>query len=157
MAFDLDHYLLDHLAMTLQLKTAKMWHILSCPVFSTARTVLDRFLPYLAQIITSIERMCCAQPSLTLTNIFKVNQPIKLLKYGTSCRVCSAACTFQDGFFPNLAQMITSMRGCVYRSKVKVTRVIQIFVVRAGDILVDHWFTISSWLQMFIFLCVILT
>ena len=34
----------------------------------------------------------------------------------------------------------------VNRSKVKVTPVIQIFVVGAGGILVDHWSTISSYI-----------
>ena len=38
---------------------------------------------------------------------------IKLLKYGTSCHVCSTACTVPDVFFPYLAQMIISIRGCV--------------------------------------------
>ena len=38
---------------------------------------------------------------------------IKLLKYDTSCGVRSTTCTVLDGFFPYLAQMITSMRGCV--------------------------------------------
>ena len=38
---------------------------------------------------------------------------IKLLKYGTSCRVRPTASTVLDGFFPYLAQMITSIRGCV--------------------------------------------
>ena len=38
---------------------------------------------------------------------------IKLINYGTSCHVCSTACTVLDGFFPCLAQMITSMIKCV--------------------------------------------
>ena len=38
---------------------------------------------------------------------------IKLLKYGTSGRARSTAYTVLDGFFPCLAQMITSMRGSV--------------------------------------------
>ena len=38
---------------------------------------------------------------------------IKLLKYGTSCHVCSTTCTVPDVFFPYLAQMIISIRGCV--------------------------------------------
>ena len=40
---------------------------------------------------------------------------IKLLKYGTSCRVCSTTCTIQ--IFSYLTQMITNMRGCVQRSR----------------------------------------
>ena len=44
---------------------------------------------------------------------FNHDFPIKLLKYGTSCHVCSIACTDPNGFFPYLTQMITSMRGCV--------------------------------------------
>ena len=38
---------------------------------------------------------------------------IKLLNYDTSFRVRSTVCAVMDGFFPYLAQMITSMRGCV--------------------------------------------
>ena len=38
---------------------------------------------------------------------------IELLKYGTSSWVRSTACTVLDEFFPYLARMITSMRGCV--------------------------------------------
>ena len=52
---------------------------------------------------------------LTLTYIFKIIQPwfaVKLLKYVTSCRVHSTACTVLDGFFLYLAQVITSMSRC---------------------------------------------
>ena len=45
------------------------------------------------------------------------------LKYGASCCVRSAAWAVLDGFFPYLAKMIISMRGCVDRSEVKVTLV----------------------------------
>ena len=38
---------------------------------------------------------------------------IKLLKYGTSCCVCSAVLKVLNEFFLCLAQMITSMRQCV--------------------------------------------
>ena len=61
------------------------------------------------------------------------------------------ASTVWDGFFPYLVQLIISMGGCVGKSKVKVTGVIQIFAVLAGDILVDHGSTISS----FIFACIL--
>ena len=48
---------------------------------------------------------------------------IKLLKYGTSCRVCSTACTVLDGFSSFFAQMITSMRGCVVCSDLRPSRI----------------------------------
>ena len=60
--------------------------------------------------------MCHAQWPLTLAYIlrpFSHDFAIKLLKYDTSCGVRSTTCTVLDGFFPCLAQMITSMRGCV--------------------------------------------
>ena len=44
---------------------------------------------------------------------FSHDFPIRLLKYGTSCHVCSAAHTVLDWFFPYWAKMITSMRWCV--------------------------------------------
>ena len=59
--------------------------------------------------------VCHAQWPLSLTYIsrsFSYDFLIKLLEYGTSCRVCSTASTVLDGFFPYLALMITSMRGC---------------------------------------------
>ena len=95
-------------------KTAKIWHIFR--VRSTARTVLDGFFPHLAQMITSI-RGCVACNDLWTWHIssrsFSYNFAIKMLKYGTSCHVCSTACTVLDESFPHLAQMITSIRGCV--------------------------------------------
>ena len=44
---------------------------------------------------------------------FSLDFAIKLLKYGTSCCVCSTAWAVLDELFPYLAQMITSIRGCV--------------------------------------------
>ena len=38
---------------------------------------------------------------------------MRWLKYGTSCCVSTTARTVLDEFFPYLAQMITSMKGCV--------------------------------------------
>ena len=38
---------------------------------------------------------------------------IKLLKHDTPCHVRSTTCAVLEGFFAYLAQMITSMRGCV--------------------------------------------
>ena len=57
--------------------------------------------------------MCPVQWPLSLTYIFKVIQPIKLLKYNTYCRVRSTAPRVLDRFLPHLAQMIASMRRCV--------------------------------------------
>ena len=74
---------------------------------------------------------------------FSHNFAIKLLKYYTSCNVHSTACTALDGLFPYLALMITSMRGWVDRSKVKVTQVFRFFA-RERVIQVDHRSTISS-------------
>ena len=57
-------------------------------------------------------QVSCTRPK-PASRSFSHEFTIKLLKYGTSCPVCSTACTVLDGFFPYLAQMITSMRGCV--------------------------------------------
>ena len=88
----------------------------SCRVRSTACTVLDGFFPYLAQMITGM-RGCVVHNDLWPWPLsfrsFSHNFAIKLLKYGTFCCVCSTACTVLDGAFPYLAQMVTSMRGCV--------------------------------------------
>ena len=88
----------------------------SCRVRSTACTVLDIFFPYLAQMITSMRGCVVCNdrwPWLISSRSFSHGFAIKLLKYGTSCHVCSTACTVLDGFFPYLAQMITSRWGCV--------------------------------------------
>ena len=78
--------------------------------------VLDGFFPHQAQMITSM-RGCVVYnslwPWLISLSSFSHHFAIKLLKFGTSCRVRSTACTVLDGFFPYLAQMITSMRGRV--------------------------------------------
>ena len=49
---------------------------------------------------------------------FSHDLALKLLKYGTSCRVCSTTCTVLVWFFPYLAHMITSMRGCVVHNDI---------------------------------------
>ena len=70
-------------------------------------TVLDRFFPYLAQMITNM-RGCVAYNDLW-------PWPISSRSFGLGLenRVCSVASTFLDGFFSYLAQMITIIRGCV--------------------------------------------
>ena len=91
-------------------------YVTSCHVCSTAWTFLNGFFPYLAQIFTSI-RWCVMCNDLwpwpISSRSFSHHLTIELLKYGTSCQVCSTAYTVRDGFFPYLAQIITSMRGCV--------------------------------------------
>ena len=49
-------------------------------------------------------------PCHIFSRSFSHDFAIELLKYSTSCR---AACTDLDRFFPYMAQMITSMRGCI--------------------------------------------
>ena len=69
-------------------------------------TVLDRFFPYLAQIITS-KRRCVAYNDLW-------PWPISFRSFGLGLEnhVRSVASTVLDGFFPYLVQMVTSIR-CV--------------------------------------------
>ena len=82
----------------------------------TAHIVPNGFFPYLAQMIINL-RGCITfiDPwSWCLsTRSFSHDFAIKLLKYGTSCRVHSTARTVLGGFFPYLVQMITSIMGCV--------------------------------------------
>ena len=70
-------------------------------------TVLDRFFPYIAQMITSM-RGCVAYNDLW-------PWPTSSRSFGLCLenRVRSVASTVLDGFFPYLIQMITSMRRCV--------------------------------------------
>ena len=70
-------------------------------------TVLDRFFPYLAQMITSM-RGCVAYNDPWPWHISS-----RSFGLGLENRVRSVASTVLDGFFPYLVQMINSMRGCV--------------------------------------------
>ena len=86
-----------------------------CPAFcvhSVTPIVLDRLLPYYAQMITSMIG-CIAHNKLWPWRIwprsFSHDVAIKLLKYCTSCRVCSTAHIVLHGLFPYLAKMITSV------------------------------------------------
>ena len=74
-----------------------------------------------------------AEWPFTLTSrSFSPDFAIKLLKCGTSWNVHSTACTVLGWFVSYLAQMITSIIGCVDKSWVKVTRVVSIFAVWWG-------------------------
>ena len=83
---------------------------------SVSPTVLDEFFPFQAQMITII-RGCILYNDSWLWPIspkpFSHEFAIKLLKYGTSCLPRFTAYTVLDEFFPYLAQIITSMAGCV--------------------------------------------
>ena len=93
--------------------------LLVCPTFRVC-SVTPRFSGWIlfiyAQMITSM-RGCVVHKDLwpwpISSRSFRHDLAIKLLKYGTSCHVCSTECTVLDGFFAFLAQMITSIRGCV--------------------------------------------
>ena len=112
------------LTLTFIFKVIQPWfcnnkYDMSCRVRSTASTVLGGFFPYLAQMITMV-RGCVALDILWTwplsSRAFSHGFAVKLMKYGTSCRVRSTACTVLDVFFPYLAQMITSIRECVARN-----------------------------------------
>ena len=89
-------------------------------VHSTAHIVLDGFFSYLAQMINSI-RGCVMHNDLWPWHIcsrsFRHGFAIKLLKYSTSCHVCSTAFKVLDGFCPYL---------------VKFTWVVRIYAIGAG-------------------------
>ena len=88
----------------------------SCHVCSKAPTVLDRFSRYCTQMITCMSG-CVVHNDLSPWPVsfksFCYDLTLKLLKYGTSCHACSTRFTVLNGCFPYLAQMISSMRGCV--------------------------------------------
>ena len=75
----------------------------SCRVRHAVRTVLDRFILYLAQIITTMKE-CLALNGLwswpISSSSFNCNFAIKLRQYDTSYHVRSATLTIQDGLFP---------------------------------------------------------
>ena len=73
--------------------------------WKTKSTVLNWFIPYLAQIITSM-RGCVAYNDLWPWSS-------RSFGLGLENHVRSVASTVPDGFFPYLEQMITSMRRCV--------------------------------------------
>ena len=85
----------------------QIFEIFSALTLKKKSTVLDRFFPYLSQMIISM-RGCVAYNDLW-------PWPISSRSFclGLENRVCSVACTVPDRFFPYLAQMITSMRRCV--------------------------------------------
>ena len=85
-------------------------------VCSRANTVVYGFILYLIKMTTSI-RGCVTYYELwprpiSLRSISR-EFAIKLLKYYLSGHVRSTSCIILDELFPYLAQMITSMRGCV--------------------------------------------
>ena len=107
----------------------------ACRVRFVRITVLGGFFPYLAQKITSMRGYVSYNdhwPWPIFSGLLSHDFAIKLLRYRTSCSVLSTACTALGGLFPYLTPMITSMRGYVDRSNVKVTRAIRIFASGAG-------------------------
>ena len=78
-------------------------------VRSVASTILDGFFLYLAQMITII-RGCVACYLFFRIWKFEFLVNLKKKKFGLDLEKKS---TVLDGFFPYLAQVITSMRGCV--------------------------------------------
>ena len=71
----------------------------SCCIHFTSCTVLDEFFPYLAQMITGMRgSVACNDllPGHISSRSFRHDFAIKLLKYGTSCRVRSTPCAFLD-------------------------------------------------------------
>ena len=75
-----------------------------------ASTVLDQFFLYLAQMITII-RGCVT--CYIFFRIWKFDFVFFWLDVFGQFPPLPLPSTVQDGFFPYLAQMITSMRGCV--------------------------------------------
>ena len=112
------------------------------------RHIVKNILLYHAHWITNM-RGCVTHNDLwsISSRSFSHDFAIKQLKYVQSWCVQSTACTDLDGYFPYLAQMITSMRGCVNRSKVKVTWAIQILAVEAREYpskshILNFWFVV---------------
>ena len=95
-------------------KTAKIWHIFSCPLYSMCSSY--GFFSYLAQMITSFRGSvtCNDLWSWALSSrSFSHNFAIKLLRYGTSLMPALQHVQFCIKIWSYLAQMITTMRVCV--------------------------------------------
>ena len=83
--------------------------------------------------------MCRAQRPLALTCIFKVIQPWVSKKIAKMWHIllCPLYSMYKSGWIlPYLAKIVTSMRGCIDRSKFKAP---QVRFLRS-----HHWSTISS-------------
>ena len=78
-------------------------------VRSVASTVLDGFFLYLAQMITIIRGCVACYVFFSESGNFNVGQILEIFRPWPWRKKS----TVLDGFFPYLAQMITSMRGCV--------------------------------------------
>ena len=125
MIFDIMTFICKIIQPWLAIKLLK--YATSCHICFRAGRVLDGFFPHLAQMIASIRGFVVRNdfwPWPMSPRSFSYDFAIKLLKYGTSCHVRSTACTILVGFFPYLAQMITSMSQCMDRSKIKFTWVV---------------------------------
>ena len=85
---------------------ANFWNF-SALTLKTKSTVLDGFLPYLSQMITSM-RGC-----LAFNDLWPWPISSRLFGLDLENHVLSVAFTDLDGFFPYFVQMITSMRRCV--------------------------------------------
>ena len=105
------------------------------------------------------KRVCRASWPLIVTYIFKVNYDFvtKLLKSVTSCLICSTACTVLTWFFPYLALMITSMRGCVTCSDIwhwPISSCVHAYIfryTRAYICLCASTMTTNIWFIIFLF------
>ena len=63
---------------------------------------MDGFFPYIPQMITTMRRCTVLNdlgPGPISSKSFSYDSAIKLLKYGTPCRLHCTACTDLDGFF----------------------------------------------------------
>ena len=87
-------------------------YIISCRVRPTARAVLDRLFPHLAQTITKIKEYVTFWYKPISSRWFNRYFAIKLLKHATSF-VRSTTGAFLYAFFPYLAQLIINIRWCV--------------------------------------------
>ena len=79
-------------------------YVTSCHIRSTAHTVLDRFFPIWHKWPLAWKSVLHTMTFGLSLRSFSHDFAIKLLKYGTSCRVRSTALTVLGEFFPYLAQ-----------------------------------------------------
>ena len=99
-----DHYHYRVCRMLLFFRISKFEFLANSKIFSALTlkkksTGLDRFFPYLAQMITSM-RVCVAYNDLW-------PWPISSRSFGLKNRVRSVASTVLDGLFPYLVQNVT--------------------------------------------------
>ena len=107
-------YIFKVIQLRIRNKTAKICHILRVPPYSTCSS--GWIISIFGTNYHKHERGVSCNDIWywpIFSRSFSHDFAMKLLKYDTSCRVCSTTRTVLDELFPYLAQITTSVGGCV--------------------------------------------